>query len=153
MSVHWLCSGYQVWAKHSNRWWIKFACRACVYFILNSTLIIMISKCYIANVSTKQGTQGAEYIHVQTARKISYCSDEFWEQLVSTLQRFTTCAIRRIQQPQPGTPVQTPSLFLISAYVLQSLIIHLTLQNRRLCTLTPERKRVGRVRWTSWLSV
>ena len=35
----------------------------------------IISKSYIAHVSTKQGIQGAEYI--QTFRKIGYCSDEF----------------------------------------------------------------------------
>ena len=33
-------------------------------------IIIIISKSYIAHVSTKQGTQGAEYI--QTFRKIVY---------------------------------------------------------------------------------
>ena len=38
-------------------------------------LIIIIWKCYIAHVSTKQGTQGAEYI--QTFRRIGVCSDEF----------------------------------------------------------------------------
>ena len=32
-------------------------------------------KSYIAHISTKQGTQGAEYI--QTSRKIGYYSDEF----------------------------------------------------------------------------
>ena len=36
---------------------------------------IIISKSYIVHVSTKQGTQGAEYI--QTFRRIDYCSDEF----------------------------------------------------------------------------
>ena len=40
-----------------------------------SIIIIIISKSYIAHISTKQGTQGAEYI--QTFRKIGYCSDEF----------------------------------------------------------------------------
>ena len=39
------------------------------------TLITIISKSYIAHVSTKQGTEGAEYI--QTFRKIGYCTDEF----------------------------------------------------------------------------
>ena len=39
----------------------------------NNNLIIL--KSYIAHVSTKQGTQGAEYI--QTFRKIGYCSDGF----------------------------------------------------------------------------
>ena len=37
-------------------------------------IIIIISKSYIAHVSTKQGTQGADYI--QTFRKIGCCSDE-----------------------------------------------------------------------------
>ena len=37
----------------------------------------IISKSCIAHVSTKQGTQGAEYI--QTFKKIGYCSDEFWD--------------------------------------------------------------------------
>ena len=36
---------------------------------------LIISKCYIAYLSTKQGTQGAEY--KQTFRKIGYCGDEF----------------------------------------------------------------------------
>ena len=35
----------------------------------------IISKSYIEHVSTKQGTQSAEYI--QTFRKIGYCSDKF----------------------------------------------------------------------------
>ena len=39
------------------------------------TIIKIILKSYIANVSTKQGTQGAECI--QTFRKIGYCSDGF----------------------------------------------------------------------------
>ena len=38
-------------------------------------IISITSKSYIAQVSTKQGTQGAEYI--QTFRKIGYCNDEF----------------------------------------------------------------------------
>ena len=36
---------------------------------------IYISKSYIAHISTKLGTQGAEYI--QTFRKIGYRRDEF----------------------------------------------------------------------------
>ena len=44
----------------------------------------IISKSYIAHVSTKQGTQGAE--DIQTFIKIGYCSDEYSEaQLFSTL--------------------------------------------------------------------
>ena len=39
-------------------------------------IIIIISKSYIAHVSTKQGTQGADE-YMQTFRKIGYCSDEF----------------------------------------------------------------------------
>ena len=38
--------------------------------------VLIISKSYTAHVSTKQGTQGTEYI--QTFRRIGYCSDEFW---------------------------------------------------------------------------
>ena len=38
------------------------------------SIIIIISKSYIAHVPTKQGTQG-EYI--QKFRKIGYCRDEF----------------------------------------------------------------------------
>ena len=38
-------------------------------------IIISISKSYIVYVSTKQGTQGTEFI--QTSRKIGYCSDGF----------------------------------------------------------------------------
>ena len=43
-------------------------------------IIIIISKSYIAHVSTKQGTQGAEYIH--TFRMIGNCSDEFWDPII-----------------------------------------------------------------------
>ena len=41
-------------------------------------IIIIISKSCIAHVFTKQGTQGAEYMYVQTFRKVGNCSDEFW---------------------------------------------------------------------------
>ena len=44
-------------------------------------IIMIISKSYIAHVSTKQGTQGAEYI--QTYRKIAVMNSE--TQLCSTL--------------------------------------------------------------------
>ena len=40
----------------------------------NIKKVVVISKSYIAHVSTNQGTQGADYI--QTFRKIGYCSDE-----------------------------------------------------------------------------
>ncbi len=43
-------------------------------------IIIIISKSYIAHVSTKQGTQGAGCI--QTYRKIGYCSEEFWDPII-----------------------------------------------------------------------
>ena len=42
-----------------------------VVLLPTALIIIIISKSYIAHVSTKQGTQGAEYI--QTFRKIGYC--------------------------------------------------------------------------------
>ena len=41
---------------------------------------IIISKSYIAHVSTKQGSQGAAYI--QTFRKIGYCGDEFRDPII-----------------------------------------------------------------------
>ena len=49
-----------------------------VTFALTDEIIIIIitSKSYVAHVSTKQGTQGAEY-YIQTFRKIGYCSDGF----------------------------------------------------------------------------
>ena len=45
--------------------------------------IDIIAKSYIVHASTKQGTQGAEYI--QTLRKIGYCSEHSKTQLASTL--------------------------------------------------------------------
>ena len=78
------------------------------YFFNCKVIIIIISKSYIAQVSTKQGTQGAEYI--QTLRKICYCSDEFLDPILKHLIRVYK-VLRCIQQPQPGTPGCTPSLY------------------------------------------
>ena len=80
---------------------------------MNQALIIL--KSYKAQVSTRQGTQGAEYIYIQSYRKIGYCSDEFWDQIMKHLIRvYMVLHVRGIQQPQPGTPGE-PLLFSISA--------------------------------------
>ena len=50
-------------------------------------LIIIISKSYIAHVSTKQGTQGAEYI--QTFRKIGNCRLAFTVGVSQHMHRIT----------------------------------------------------------------
>ena len=56
---------------------------------VNICLPFIISKSNKAHVSTKQGTQGAEY--KQTFREIGFCSYNAETQLCSTLQWFTRC--------------------------------------------------------------
>ena len=76
-----------------------------IYIIIIIIIIIIITKSYSAHVSTKQGTQSAEYIHI--FRKIGIL--QWWILRPNYVVPYKV--IRRIQHSQPGTPGRAPSLF------------------------------------------
>ena len=70
--------------------------------------IMIISKSYIAHVSTKQGTQGTSIqTNFQKDRLLQWCI--LRHKHVALIRVYKV--LRRMKQPQPGTLGQTPSLF------------------------------------------
>ena len=67
----------------------------------------LISRSYIAHISTKQGTQGAEYI--QTFKKVIAVMNSETLLLAPYIRVYKV--LWCIQQPQSGTTGLTPSLF------------------------------------------